>query len=241
MREQGETMDNSFMQDLLAVLRDFYANTMQFLPRLLGALIIIALGWALALALKKLVRRALVAAKFDKFCETSGMGQLFRRADLLAPPSELAGRCLFWTVWIVFLMSAVSALGVDAFSRLATDFFGYLPHILAALLIVLIGFLLGNFLARAAVLATVNAGFASAHLVGSAVRLLIAVFAFAMALDQLQIARNIVTAGFAIAFGALMLGAALAFGLGGRDVARKVLEERLLARGKNVEDELSHI
>jgi hypothetical protein len=130
---------------------------------------------------------------------------------------------------------------VDAFSRLATDFFGYLPHILAALLILLIGFLLGNFLARAAVLAMVNAGFASAHLVGSGVRLLIAIFAFAMALDQLQIARNIVTTAFAIAFGALMLGAALAFGLGGRDVARQVLEERVLARGKKDKNELSHI
>jgi hypothetical protein len=234
-------MNNTFMQDLWAVLRDFYGNTMLFLPRLLGALIIVALGWVLALALKRLVRRALSAAQFDQFCETSGVGQLFRRADLLVPPSELAGGVLFWSVWLVFLMSAVSALGVEAFSRLATGFFDYLPHVLAALLILLIGFLLGNFLARAAVLATVNAGFASAHLVGSSVRLLTAIFAFAMALDQLQIARNIVTAAFTIAFGALMLGAALAFGLGGRDVARQVLEEHLLARGKKPDNEFSHI
>lgn len=233
-------MSNAFVRDLLTVLQGFYDNTMLFLPRLLGALIIVALGWALALALRNLVRRALVAARFDQLSESSGMGQLFRRADIPIAPSELAGRMLFWTVWIIFLMSAISAIGLDALTHLTVAFFVYLPRVLAAVLILMGGFLFGNFLGRAAVLAVVNGGFASASMIGSAVRLLIAILAFAMALDQLQIARNIVTAAFAIAFGALMLAAALAFGLGGRDVARQVLEERLL-RGEKPDDNLSHI
>jgi hypothetical protein len=104
---------------------------------------------------------------------------------------------------------------------LAPVFFGYLPRIFAAMLILLAGFLFGNFPARAAVLAAVNAGISGPHFVGSAVRALIGILTFAMALNQLQIASNIITAVFTIMFGALMLGMALAIGLGGRDAPRQ--------------------
>jgi hypothetical protein len=219
----------------------FYEGTMQFLPSLLAALAIIVAGWLAAWILKVIVRRTLVVAKFDRFCADVGATQVLARADIAAAPSTLAGRFVFWLVFIVFLMSGLSALGLKIINRLISEFFLYLPRVFAALLILLFGFLIGNFLSRAALLAAVNAGVPSPRIVGGVVKLLIGILAFAMALEQLQIARSIVTAAFAIAFGAVMLGLAIAFGLGGRDVARQVLERRFLEKKEGEPDEFSHI
>lgn len=234
-------MQNSFTANLWDTLKRFFDNAMQFLPTLLAALVIIAIGWLLAWALRSIVRRVLVAARFDRFSANAGMTQLLTRADITTAPSELASRFVFWLVMLVFLLSGVSALGMEVFNQLIGEFFLYLPKLFAALLILLIGFLVGNFLSRAVLLAAVNANFASPHVVSGVVRYLIAILAFAMALDQLQIARGIVTAAFAIAFGAVMLGLAIAFGLGGRDVARQMLEKRFLQKQEQERDEFSHI
>jgi Conserved TM helix len=232
---------NNFMQDMFNVLKTFYQDTMQFLPNLLAAIIIIAAGWIVAVLLKAMTSRVLRMARFDQLCDRVGCTQLLAKADIQAPPSELTSKGIFWLILVAFLMSGLGALGLDAMTGLVAAFFGYLPRIFAAMLILLAGFLFGNFLARAAVLAAVNAGISGPRLVGGAVRALIGILAFAMALNQLQIASNIVTAAFTIMFGALMLGMALAFGLGGRDAARQMIEERLLATNKKDRDEFSHI
>lgn len=234
-------MQNSFTENLLETLKRFFDNAMQFLPSLLAAVVIIAIGWLLAWALRSIVRRLLTAAKFDRLSSNAGVTQLLTRADISATPSELASRFVFWLVMLVFMLSGVSALGMEVFNQLIAEFFLYLPKLFAALLILLIGFLIGNFLSRAVLLAAVNANFASPHVISGVVRYLIAILAFAMALDQLQIARGIVTAAFAIAFGAVMLGLAIAFGLGGRDVARQMLEKRFMQKQQQERDEFSHI
>ncbi|MBI5014992.1 MAG: hypothetical protein HZB55_05810 [Deltaproteobacteria bacterium] len=107
--------------------------------------------------------------------------------------------------------------------------------------ILLVGFLLGNFLSRAVLLAAVNANLPSPRVSSNVVKILIGILAFAMAMEQLQIASSIVTAAFAISFGAVMLGLALAFGLGGRGVARQVLERQFLGEKEDKPDEFSHI
>ncbi len=234
-------MQNSFTENLLETLKRFFDNSVQFLPTLLAAVVIIVIGWLLAWALRSLVRRLLTAARFDRVSSNAGVTQLLTRADITATPSELASRFVFWLVMLVFLLSGVSALGMEVFNQLIAEFFLYLPKLFAALLILLIGFLIGNFLSRAVLLAAVNANFASPHVISGVVRYLIAILALAMALDQLQIARGIVTAAFAIAFGAVMLGLAIAFGLGGRDVARQMLERRFMQKQEQERDEFSHI
>ncbi|MBI4482321.1 MAG: hypothetical protein HY652_05460 [Acidobacteria bacterium] len=234
-------MESAFTEALLTTLKRFYEGAMQFLPSLLAALVIIVAGWAMAWASKLVVRRALLIAKFDHFCANAGASQVLSRADIHAPPSTVVGRSVFWLVWVVFLMTGVSALGLEVFNRLISEFFLYLPQAFAAVLILLLGFLIGNFLSRAALLAAVNAQVASPRIISSMVRFLITILASAMALEQLHIARNIVVAAFAIAFGAVMLGLAIAFGLGGREVARHVLEQRFLQKKGEEPDEFSHI
>lgn len=234
-------MQNSFTEALLKTLRSFYEGGMQFLPNLLAALVIVIAGGLVAWILKAIIRRALVMTRFDRFCANAGVTQALTRADIRASPSTLAGQFVFWLVFIIFLMSGISALRLEVFNRLISEFFLYLPRIFAALFILFIGFLIGNFLSRAALIAAVNANLSSPRVISGLVKFLIAILAFAMALEQLQIARNIVIAAFAIAFGAIMLGLAIAFGLGGRDVARQVLEQKFLEKEIGEPDEFSHI
>jgi hypothetical protein len=219
-------MNDPFSTRLVRALDTFLEGLMRFLPGLLAALTIFALGLVVAWLLRFAVKRVLRAARFDRFCDSWGASQVLSRADIRLAPSALAASCLFWLVLISFAMAGLSALEVRVVDQLISEFFLYLPRVFAALLILLGGFLLGNFLSRAALLATVNANVPSPRTVSLVVKLLIGILSFAMALEQLQIAKSIVLAAFIITFGAVMLSLAIAFGVGGRDVARRVLERQ---------------
>lgn len=235
-------MQTSFWQTVLGALDAFFVGIVRFLPGLLAALLILVVGLLIGWLVKVIARRALAVARFDRFCESSGVSQILARAEIRAEPSRLVAAVLFWLVFLSFMMAGLSALDVDVINRLISEFFLYLPRIVAAVAILLVGFVLANFLSRAALLAAVNAGVPSPRAIGMVVRFLITILAFAMALEQLEIAKSIVIAAFVIAFGAVMLGLALAFGLGGRDVARRVLERQLkeLDEPKD-KDDLTHI
>jgi Mechanosensitive ion channel, conserved TM helix len=220
-------MGASFSEKLLAAINAFFEGVVRFLPGLLAAFLILVIGIVIGWIVKVAVRRTLAVTRFDHFCDSSGVSQVLSKADIRTTPSRLVGSLFFWLVFASFLMAGLSALEVEVTKRLISEFFLYLPRILAALAILLAGFLLANFVSRAALLASVNANMPSPRLISGVVRFLIAILAFAMALEQLEIAKSIVMAAFIISFGAVMLGLALAFGLGGRDVAKKVLERQL--------------
>jgi small-conductance mechanosensitive channel len=125
---------------------------------------------------------------------------------------------------------------------LLEKFLLYLPSVFIAVVILIVGVLLGNFFGRAALIASVNAGIKLSGLLSKSVKTIIVLFAFVMALDQLGIGRQTVVAAFTIIFGGVVLALALAFGLGGKDIAKKYLERRF--SGKEDEersDELKHI
>jgi hypothetical protein len=232
-------MNEPFSTRLLAALNTFYEGVMGFLPGLLAFLLIALLGLALAWVVRAVVRRVLTAARFDRLADSSGAGQLLIRADIRATPSALVASFLFWVLLASFAMAGLSALDVEAIDLLTAEFFLYLPQIFAGLVILLVGFLFANFLSRATLLAAINAGAPSPRVISLVVKLLITVLAFAMALEQLHIARSIVLAAFIISFGAVMLSVAIAFGIGGHEVARRILERRFEADDHR--DDLEHL
>jgi hypothetical protein len=235
-------MNAPFTDRLLGALDAFFAGVMRFLPGLLAALLIVLIGLVFAWVLRLVVRKVLTLARFDRLAESVGFSHLLDRADVRASPSALAAGFLFWIVLLSFMMAALTALEIRAINELTVSFFLYLPRVFAAVIILVVGSLLGSFLARAALLAAVNAGVRSARGVSLVVKLLIAILAFAMALEQLQIARSIVLAAFIISFGAVMLGLALAFGIGGRDLAQRVLERQFKDdQGSRGPDGISHL
>lgn len=234
-------MTESLSERLAAAWDAFLGAILRFLPGLLAAVLILTLGLVVSLLVRVLVRRLLVLARFDRACEAWGLAAALARADIRKPPSALAAASMFWLVFVSFAMAGLSALEVKVVEQLVSSFFLYLPRVLSALLVLVVGFLAANFLSRAVLLSAVNAGVPGPRVVALLVRLLIVVLALAMAMEQLQIARSIVLAAFVLTFGAVMLTLSLAFGLGGREVARKVLERHLAGEKPEEPDEISHL
>jgi small-conductance mechanosensitive channel len=141
--------------------------------------------------------------------------------------TELLSRSLFWVTWCGFILIGISVLGVAGLQEQISRLFLLLPAIFVAILILFLGLVTANFLSRAALLAAVNAGYPSPKLMSWAIRFVIWALAVSMALEQVGVARQTVIAAFSIVFGAFMFGLALAFGLGGRELAREFLERNL--------------
>jgi hypothetical protein len=220
-------------------MQDLARNFEHFVPRLLAMLIIALLGWVVAYALKVSVRGILRVVKFDKLSDNAGATQLLNKLALPSS-SELLSRVVFWMVWMGFILLGVQVLGIVGLQEYISRFFLYLPRLFVALFIVFFGLVAASFFSRAALLAAVNADSPSPGLLATLIRTIIVIFAVTMAFEQLGLAERTILIAFAIAFGALMLGLAIAFGTGGRDLAKQFLERRFLKeREDQKQDELS--
>jgi hypothetical protein len=220
--------------------RNFAAAFVLLVPRLVAATIIFAGGFVVALLARRLVKRALVGMHFDRLAARTGASEMLRLAEM--PSADvLIAKIIFWLVWMGFVVSAVDTLQFGPLQGLVHEFFSFVPRVLLALLVLALGFLVGNFVWRATLIATVNAGLPGARLFSGTLRLLVIAIAVVMALEQLGLATKVVLTAFAIAFGALMLGLAIAFGLGGRDAARHLLEQHLKTQEAQESDATPHL
>lgn len=234
-------MKDAIFESLAKVWLSFSGKMLHLLPRILAALVVVLAGWVVAVLIRAGLQRGLRLAHFDERCERSGLTLLLRRAEVRWTPTEVVGRLTYWAILLSAAIFSLSALEMPVLDRMVEAFFLYLPKTFVALAILALGFLLSNFLSRAALLLAVNEELPAPKVVGGTVRLLVNGLAFAMAMEQLGIARNTVTVAFAIAFGALMLGLALAFGLGGKEMARDFLARRMKARELAEAEELHHL
>jgi hypothetical protein len=210
-----------------------------YLPRLVVMLVIAFAGWVIAYLLKALVRSILRLTKFSKLSENSGATQLLNQAALPSS-TELLSRFVFWVAWVGFILLGVSVLGIGGLQDYTSRFFLFLPRLFIALVILFFGLLAASFFSRAVLLAAVNANFPSARLLSISIRIIISIFVLSMVFEVLGVAEETMLIAFGTAFGAIMLSLAIAFGLGGKDLARQFLEKRFAAgKRDDKEDELS--
>jgi hypothetical protein len=210
-------------------------------PRVLAALTLVLLGWASAALVRRLVSRLLRAADMDDRCARWGITTTLGRAGIRRTPSELIGQVLFWVLFIVGLLMGIEALDVPATAGLATAVMRLLPHLLVAVVALVIGWLVAHFLAQTVLIFIVNAQVAGGPFIARIVRWLVLMFAAGVALTQLDIAREMVLLVFGIALGGFVLALALAFGLGARDLARETLEAWVHGGEREKPDRLSHV
>jgi small-conductance mechanosensitive channel len=222
----GEIMRQTILQGLEQVYRNLVHMIAEFLPRFLAMLIIIAIGLLVAFVLKYILRALLGLTKLDRVSEEAGASRVLRMAHLPSM-TELLSRSIFWVMWIAFILVGLSVLGVAGFQEQISRLFRFLPEVFVAILILFLGAVIANFLSRTALLAAVNAGHHSAKILSWSIRFAIWILAISMTLEELGLARQTVISAFSIIFGASMLGLAIAFGLGGQDLARKFLERYL--------------
>jgi hypothetical protein len=219
---------------------NFVDSLAVFLPRMVTTLAIIIVGWLIARLLRILVRSLLGWVRINVAAERFGVAALLRTADL--PPADaMVGAIVFWLVWIGFLISGIDVLGFESLQGLLESFWAFVPRLLLAVVILIIGFVVANFAWRATLLATVNARVPSPRLLSGGVRWLILILAGAMALEQIAVARTVVLTAFAIAFGGLSLAVAIAFGIGGGGIAKRILEHQFPEQPRSSADEISHL
>ncbi|MGB8580708.1 MAG: hypothetical protein WCD47_07785 [Candidatus Sulfotelmatobacter sp.] len=232
-------MKEMIISELSQALHELARGFAHYLPRLIVMLILAFAGWAIAYVVKVILRSLLRLLRFDKLSENTGASQLLNKAALPSA-SEVLSRFVFWLVWLGFILVGVSVLGILGLQEQVAKFFFFLPRLFAALFILFFGLLAAGFFSRAALLAAVNANVPSPRVLSFAVRSIIIVFVLSIVFEELGLAEQTMLVAFGIVFGALMLGLAIAFGLGGRDLAQGFLERRFLRPKKEEgEDELS--
>jgi len=227
---------------LVQPLREVFQKLAAFAPSLLTGIVVFAAGLFVAWLVKLLVVRIFKILKIDAACTRSGVTEALQKMAVKDSPAKLVGRMFFWLVSFIFFVLALSVMRVPVIDQLLERFLLYLPNIFVALVVLAIGWFLGNFLGRAALIASVNAGLKAAGPLSKGIKGAVLLFAFVMAFEQLGIGRSTVIAAFTIVFGGAVLALALAFGLGGTDLARSFLEKRFKKPGDSGQgDGLRHL
>jgi len=233
------TMREMIISELSLALHELKGGFAHFLPRLIVMLILAFLGWMVASVAKVVLRSILRFIKFDKLSENAGASQLLTKAALPSA-TEVLSRFLFWVVWLGFILLGVSVLGIPGLQEQIARFFLFLPRLFVAMFILFFGLLAASFFSRATLLAAVNANVPSPRVISLAVRSIIVVFVLSIVFEELGLAGETMLVAFGIAFGAMMLGLAIAFGMGGRELAQRFLERKFVRDKKEEnEDELS--
>jgi len=216
---------STFMQLVEEPFREMLLKFRVFLPNLMAMLVIFVLGFAISWALRRVLVKLLDLFHFDRWSDRMGLTAVLRRENLWPKPSLAVGAIVFWASLAFFAMMALSVLKLEAIRLLVSQAVLYLPRMVSAVLLVLLGYLVTGFVSRAVLIAAVNSGYRNSRLLAEGVRLLLTVLILAMSLEQLQVAPSIVLAAFSIAFGGIVLALAIAFGVAGIDAARKVFRD----------------
>jgi len=228
------------VSELTQAMQELARGFAHMLPRIIVVVIMAVVGWVAAYLLKVIVRSILRLIKFDKLSENAGASQLLTKAALPSA-TDLVCRFVFWVAWLGFILLGVQALGIVGLQEQIAKFFLFLPRLFTALLIIFFGLLGATFVSRAALLGAVNANFPSPRLLSVSVRGVIIIFVLSMAFEEVGVAEETMLVAFGIAFGAMMLGLAIAFGSGGKELAQQFLEKKFVQGRKDEgkEDELS--
>ena len=190
------------------------------LPGLLLSLIILGAGFLVARTLERVVDAALGKVHFDQEAERWGMAEAAERSGA-GKPAQIVGKLLFWFVMLLVILLASSALGVENIGALFANLVGYVPSVFAAIIVIILGIILGEFV-RAVIVASAGA-VEGVRLLAQVAKVVVVVISVVMALQQVGIGADIVTTAFTLVLGAAALAVALAFGLGNTGLAGEIV------------------
>ena len=200
-------------------LQNAISTFLSYIPQFVGAIIILVIGYILARFLQALVTRILQGIGFESWMERGGVKQFFDRAQTDHTPSSILGILVFWFVFIIAITMAADALGLQQISGFLNQLIAFIPSIIVAILILFLATLLANFVSR------IVRGATGSGILATITQYVIIIYAVFAAITQLGIAVELTAPTFLILLGAIALALAIAFGLGGREVARDIVEK----------------
>ncbi len=196
-----------------------------FLPQLIMAVVVLLLGWMLAKVARSGVMRLLTLLKFDRATEKSGLEAFMKHAELNVSVASVLGNLIYWLIILVMIVTVANSLGLHMVADLFNKVVLYIPNVIVAILVLVFGTILARFINRLVFAWLNNLEFEGALTVSTFSEYAMLVFVFFIAMEQLQIANELLTAAFIIAFGAVGLAFAIAFGLGAKEWASHVIEQ----------------
>jgi len=220
--------------------QEFLDTIQKFLPNILTSILILVSGFITAWIIRIVLGKITKLLKIDRFFNNAGIARNLEKSGIKKSPVKVLRQLLYWTIVFIFTIFALIFLKVPVMENLLERFFLYLPNVFIASLLLIIGYLVANLVGRVILITQVNAGVKSAGILSRAVRIIIIIFAFAMAVEQLGIGRETVLIAFAITFGGIVLALSIALGLGGKDIAKDFLEKKFKGSSKD-NDTFKHL
>jgi len=214
----------SFTDTLIGSFRDAATMILGAIPRILGFIVIVAIGWFISSILARGVGGLLRAIRFDELMQRSGIGDFLNKMGTGNDPAGIIAGLVKWIVRVVVLLVAFDVLGLPAVSDVMRQLLLWLPNLVVAIFVLFIGGIAARALGNIVRGATAEAGFASPETLANVTKTTVWAFAIVVAINQLGIATNLITTLFTGFVAALAIALGLAFGLGGRDLASRTLE-----------------
>ena len=206
-------------------VKAMFVKIFGYLPSLAGAIVILVVGWLVAKLIEAVIVRLLKAIRLDAASDKSGITAVLAQGDIKISLSELIGALIYWVIILVVLATALSALNLGIAADLITRLVEYVPNILAAIFILVVGALLGSFVSTVVRTAASNAGIDKAKLLAQITQTVIVIMSVIIAIEQLKIATTLIILSINIILMSIGLGIAIAFGLGCKDIAGKMVQD----------------
>lgn len=209
----------------VASLNAFWMQLASFVPQLLAALVLLFIGWLFANLVRTGVLKLLDVLKFDNLAEKTGIEAFLKHGNLDISLSRLLAKLAYWIIIFVVVVTVANSLGLHMVAELFNKIVLYIPNIIVAILVLVFGILVARFINRMVFAYLNNIGVQGALTISTLSEYGVIIFVVFVALEQLAIGTNLLTAAFQIGFGAIGLAFALAFGLGGREWAAGVIKK----------------
>jgi hypothetical protein len=198
-----------------------------YIPTILGAIVILVIGWIIAKFVEAIVVRALKAIRLDVVSDKAGIANMLAQGEIKWTLSELIGVIVYWIVMLSVLAASLNALNLTVAGDLLSKLVAYIPNIIVAIFVLVLGTFLASFVAGIVRTAASNAGLGNAKLLAKITQTILIVFAIIVAIEQLNIATAFIAFAVNIILASIGLALALSFGLGCKDIAAKAMSDML--------------
>jgi hypothetical protein len=206
-------------------LQDLWLGFLYFVPNLLGALVVFVIGWFAASLVGLAVAKVLGLAKLNELFAKGQWDEALAKAGIKADVAGFLGQVCRWVLVITFLLAAVEVLGLAQFASFLSEVVAWLPNLIIAVLIMVVAAIVADILEKIAVASVARAKVRSAHTAGLLVRWSIYIFSLLAILMQLGVAPTLIEIMFSGLVAVMVISAGLALGLGGKDLAKEILED----------------
>lgn len=228
---------NEIREMLLAMVTDTATGVVQYLPKLVGALLVLLIGWFIARIIRSVLERS-IRAGLDGLIERTGLNQALERTTMTTTPSEILGSVFYWLIMIMVFMAACQILGLDAVTDAIARILSYIPSVISAAVILAAGVFMARFVGNLITSGAAAANISYAEGLGAVARTSIVIMVGVVTLEQLGVDTQILITVITVTVAAITAGMGLAFALGAQGVMRSILAGHYLRQTLPTEAEL---